>query len=113
VSSAGLRRNEQLWMEMWHYRVFVGAAYRRTHLAVALTLGSREHLKERYVSGADTRAQGVVMAIQNEHLRQLDDAVWRATDYAFIGENTRGDHLRVHYFPGATAPEPSEIDPSG
>jgi hypothetical protein len=24
----------------------------------------------------------------------------------FIGENERGSHVRVHYFPGALAPEP-------
>jgi hypothetical protein len=28
------------------------------------------------------------------------------TDFTFIGENDRGDHVRVHYFPGAEAPGP-------
>jgi hypothetical protein len=26
------------------------------------------------------------------------------TDFTFIVENQRGDHVRVHYFPGALAP---------
>ena len=106
VSTAWLRRNEQLWMEMWHYRVFVGAAHRQSHLAVALTLATREHLKERFVSGEDTRAGGIAMAIQNPVLRRLDDAIWKATDFAFFGVNSRNDPLRVHYFPGAKAPGP-------
>jgi hypothetical protein len=28
------------------------------------------------------------------------------TDFLFIGENSRGDHVRVHYFPGVAAPDP-------
>jgi hypothetical protein len=100
-------------MDMWHYRVFVGTSQRRTHLATALTLATREHLKARYVSGEDTRAGGIVMAIQNPHLRKLDDAVWKATDFAFFGINAGGDPVRVHYFPGATAPGPDRIGNSG
>ena len=104
LSTAWLRMNEQLWMDMWHYRVFVTTAHRQSHLAVALTVATREHLKERFVSGEDTRAAGIVIAIQSKHLLLLDDAIWKATDFAFFGVNTRGDPLRVHYFPGARAP---------
>jgi hypothetical protein len=109
LSTAWLRMNEQLWMDMWHYRVFVASSHRQSHLAVALTLATREHLKERFVSGQDLRAGGVVMAIQNPVLRRLDDAIWQATDFAFFGVNPGGDHLRVHYFPGAIAPGPDAI----
>ncbi len=106
VSTAYVRQNEQLWMDMWHYRVFVGAAHRQSHLAVALTLATRERLKERFVTGEDTRAGGIAIAIQSPVLRRLDDAIWKATDFAYIGQNAVGDPLRVHYFPGATAPGP-------
>jgi hypothetical protein len=110
LSTGWLRMNEQLWMDMWHYRVFVGAAHRQSHLAVALTMATREHLKQRFVSGEDTRACGIVMAIQNPHLRLLDDAIWKATDFAFFGVNAGGDPVRVHYFPGATAPGPPRAE---
>ena len=36
--------------------------------------------------------------------RHFDDALWLPTDFTSIGENQRGDHVRVHYFPGALAP---------
>jgi hypothetical protein len=36
--------------------------------------------------------------------RHFDDALWLPTDFTFIGENQRGDYVRVHYFPGALAP---------
>ncbi len=34
-------------------------------------------------------------------------AVWVPADYAYIGDNQRGEPVRVHYFPGARVPEPS------
>jgi hypothetical protein len=58
------------------------------------------------VSGADTRAAGIVFEVQNEGLKLINDATWLPTDFTFIGESRRGDHVRVHYFPGAVAPEP-------
>ena len=31
-------------------------------------------------------------------------ALWLPLNFNFIGENKRGDHVRVHYFPGARVP---------
>ncbi len=31
-------------------------------------------------------------------------ALWLPADFTFIGENAKGDHVRVHYFPGAHVP---------
>ena len=36
--------------------------------------------------------------------RHLNNAYWPPSDFTFIGENQRGDH--VHYFPGARVPLP-------
>jgi hypothetical protein len=93
-------------MDLWHYRGFVAEAHQRTRVGVNLALTSRDHLKRRYASGEDTRAGGIVYEVQNEGLKQINNAVWLPTDYAFVGENERGDHVRVHYFPGAPAPGP-------
>lgn len=60
VSSAYLRRNEQLRMDLWHYRAFVGRDHRMSSLAVNLAVRGREVLEERYESGEDTRASGIV-----------------------------------------------------
>ena len=46
-----------------------------------------------------------IYEVENEGLkRHFDDALSLPTDFTFIGENQRGDHVRVHYFPGALAP---------
>jgi hypothetical protein len=108
VSSAYLQRSEQLRMDLWHYRAFVGAAHRKSSLAVNLAVHGREVLEERYVAGRDTRAEGIVYEVENEGLKQYFNlALWLPTDFTFIGENERGAHVRVHWFPGARVPPAS------
>lgn len=107
VSTAYLQLNPQLRMDLWYYRAFVAAAHRMSNVAVNLALFGRDHLEQRYVSGEDRRAGGVVYEVENEGLkRYFDDALWLPTDFTFIGENRYGAHVRVRYFPGALAPEP-------
>jgi hypothetical protein len=107
VSSAYLSRNLQLGMDLWHYRAFVAKEHRMSNIAVNLGVIGRNHLERRFVSGEDPRAAGMIFEIENEGVkRRHNRAVLRATDFAFIGENARGDHVRVRYFPGALAPAP-------
>lgn len=105
VCTAYLQRSDQLLMDMWHYRLFVADAHRLSNVGVHLALRARDLLEERYVSGADGRANGMIYEIENEGLkRRFPEAVGLPTQFTFIGENSRGDHVRVRYFPGAVAP---------
>lgn len=107
LCTAYLARNDQLRADMWHYRTFVRGAHRKANLAVAMLIAARDHLIDRYVSGRDSRGLGIVFELEHEGLKQhLPKGLWRASDFLFIGENARDDHVRVHYFPGARAPEP-------
>jgi hypothetical protein len=107
VSSAYLQRSAQLAIDLWYYRAFVSKAHRRSTLAVHLALQGRDLLEGRFVNGEDTRAPGVIYEVENPGLKQyFNKALWMPTDFTFIGENDRGDHVRVHYFPGAEAPGP-------
>jgi hypothetical protein len=107
VSSAYLKRNTQLRLDLWYYRAFVAQAHRQSRLAVQLALRGRDLLEGRFVSGEDTRAPGIIYEVENPGLKQyFNKALWLPTDFTFIGENERGDHVRVHYFPGAQAPMP-------
>ncbi len=109
VATAYLRHNAQLRMDMWHFRAFVAAEHRASRVGWGLTLFARDRLRQKFISGLDTRASGMLMEIENEGLKQyLDYGYWGHTDFTFIGENERGDHVRVHYFPGAIAPGPPE-----
>jgi hypothetical protein len=112
VSTAYLSRSPQLRTQMWHCRTFVGAAHRRSMLAVALLRQTRFHLESQFELGSDTRAPGIILEVENVDLKSArTEAVWTADwagpiSWTFIGENARGDHVRVYYFPGALAPLP-------
>jgi hypothetical protein len=108
VVTTFLGHNPQLGLDLWYYRTFVAAEHRRSRVAWALMLVARDHLQQRYVSGADTRAAGIGFNVENEAIRRrANDAGWdRPLDFTMVGENERGEHVRVHYFPGAPAPPP-------
>ena len=107
LSTAYLERSEQLRMDLWYFRTFVAEAHRHTHVATQLTFHNRDLLERRFVSGEDTRAGGIAFALENEGMRMYYNlAVWLPADFVYIGDNPRGDHVRVHYFPGAEVPEP-------
>jgi hypothetical protein len=106
VSSAYLQRNPQLQLPLWHFRVLVEGSHRTTMLATNLALAGHDHLRDRFVEGTDMRAPGMIFEVESEGLRRRAHAVWPYTGFTFIGENERGDHVRVRYFPGALAPDP-------
>jgi GNAT superfamily N-acetyltransferase len=106
VATAYLQLSRQLRMTFWYSRVFVAADHRMGNLAFRLLLAARDHTRDRHLSGEDTRAAGIVVEVQNRGLRgHLVNATWRS-DFTFVGQNDGGDHMRVHYFPGALAPSP-------
>lgn len=105
VSTAYLRRNEQLRLELWHLRAFVAAAHRRTHAGTQLAVRSLEHLEAAFASGRDTRSPGVLFEVENPVLKQhFPEGLWHETGMSLIGTNARGDHVRVRYFSGARLP---------
>lgn len=109
VTTAYIARNEQLRMDLWHLRAFVATEHRMTSIALDLLRASRDHLEERFVTGADTRAAGMALVIANKSLQHHNPhGNWRRAGVAFIGVDERGDWVRVRYFPGALAPGPED-----
>jgi hypothetical protein len=107
VATAFLMRNRQLGLDLWHYRTYVSNDHRMGNMAIQLLWASRDQLRDRYVSGEDSRGSGLIMEIENEFLKSYYVAgYWRLSEFWFIGESENGAHVRVHYFPGATVPAP-------
>lgn len=107
VATTALREVSHLRMTLWSYRTFVARAHRESDIAFLLLHATRDHLCERFTGGEDTRAAGMTFAVQSEILKRVrNQAVWPTSGFAFIGEDEAGAHHRVHYFPGALAPEP-------
>lgn len=38
--------------------------------------------------------------------KYLNTAIWQPVDFIFVGDNERGDPVRVDYLPGAQVPLP-------
>jgi hypothetical protein len=105
VSTAFVRRNAQLDLNLWYFRTFVSSPHRNTHIATQLTMHNRDLLEQRFVSGDDTRAAGVAFELENPGMRKyINSAIWQPVDFIYIGDNDRGVPVRVHYFPGARVP---------
>lgn len=94
----------RLGMTLWYYRVLVSGEARRSYLAFNLLRAGAELLEQRFVSGEDRRASGVLLEVENEDLMLVKRGRWRSTDFTFVGVTPRGRHLRVRYFPDALAP---------
>jgi hypothetical protein len=111
VSSVYLQRNPQVGLDLFYYRTYVANEHRMGHLSVRLLWATRDHLRERFESGEDTRAPGMIMEVENELLKTyFNRAFWVISDFFFIGETERGAHVRVHYFPGVHAPPAVGVD---
>ncbi len=107
VSSAYLQHNEQLRLQLWYYRLFVAQAHRTSNVAAALALTGRDHLENLFVTGQDARGAGILYVMENEGLKhRFRDVHMLPANVTFIGQNARGDHVRVRYFRGARAAEP-------
>lgn len=107
VSTAVVQRSAQLQMDMWYLRALVSESRRTRNVASHLLDRGRQVLEQRFVDGSDVRGAGVLIDVQNEGVKQaMTAAVWSSTRLMFVGENQRGDHVRVRYFPGATVPPP-------
>ena len=105
VATAYLQHNPQLGMDLWHYRGYVGRDHRMNNLASRFAIDGRDQLERRFTSGEDIRGRGILYEIENDLLKTyLNKGRWVPSDFTFIGENDRGDHVRVHYFEGATVP---------
>jgi hypothetical protein len=113
VSTLFRRWTPQLRTDMWHLREFVGRDHRHSQVARRLMRETRVHVEERFASGEDTGAPGILGEIENESVKTgWPLAVWEhpvspGKRWYFLGENARGDHLRVLFFDGAKAPPPN------
>ena len=105
VSSVSVGSFPRLGTDMWFQRGFVGERDRASNIGMQFAITGIDHLERSFDEGVDTRGKGVVQELENEGLKRYFNRGWEPpTDMVFIGVNTRGDHVRVHWFPRAHVP---------
>jgi hypothetical protein len=88
-------------LPLWHFRAFISAAHRRSHLAIVFLAEGFLHLQEQAASGAIEGAGMLVVAEDEELQRGQPQAMWPRTRFAYVGDNIHGWPVRVRYFAGA------------
>ncbi|ABW67782.1 hypothetical protein [Desulfosudis oleivorans] len=89
-------------MPLWHVRAFVSKPHRRSSLAFCLLHTTVDDMQVLYDTGEERRAPGFFMEVENPSLRQLThQGLWAYRRFAYLGDDARGNHLRVQYFKGA------------
>lgn len=105
VVTAYLELHEQLRTPMWYLRGFVSSRHRLLSAAMAMVTTTFEVLEGRYGSGADTRAPGICLVLENESLaRRSADAVVPVASWVYIGETSHHEPTFIRWFSGATVP---------
>lgn len=94
--------NEQLKNRFFNMRMFVGSDARRERIGFGLIHKLIETLESRFVSGEYQECIGVLFELENDALKKArNEAIWPTTGFVYVGNNARGDHVRVRYFKGA------------
>lgn len=107
VTSAFLQPAPQLRTSVWNHRVYVDPRHRGSNLMYHLIVDGFGVLQDRFASGEDVRAPGIVHVAENRSLvTYFDTAVWPFLQQHFIGANEHGEHVYVRWFDGALAPLP-------
>ncbi|MCP4426250.1 MAG: hypothetical protein GY803_17300 [Chloroflexi bacterium] len=101
VNTAYQQYNQQLRNHFYYYRAFVSEPHRQSDLAAQLTLTACDYFNQQFLAGRNPQLIGVFTVIESAILRKHGtQAVWRNT-LIYIGQDSRGNHLRVFYFDGA------------
>lgn len=100
VNTAFEQYNQQLHNHFYYYRLFVSEPYRQSEVGTNLTLAACDYFNQQFIAGKKPEIKGIFTAIESEILKtHLTQAVWRNT-LTYIGQDNRGNHLRVYYFDG-------------
>ena len=91
--------NNLLSHYFYYLRCYVGSNYRRNSLCAQLVCTARDRLNDRFVSGEEHEAIGLITEYENKALNQYrNEAICGKTGLTFIGYNEHRQQVRVYYF---------------
>ncbi|MEZ4944243.1 MAG: GNAT family N-acetyltransferase [Cyclobacteriaceae bacterium] len=88
---------------MYSIRVMVLPEYRSQKLATDLLVKSRDFLESIHQEDLPDPPIGMITLVENELLKKNKrEAIWPASKMIYAGNSSKGHHIRVYYFKGAT-----------
>ena len=85
-------------------RALVAAAHRQNNIPALMCARLLEDLQQRVDAGEAQDSLGMFYEVQSPSIRVYrNDAVWPATDAAYIGQSPEGFHWRASYLRGVSA----------
>jgi GNAT superfamily N-acetyltransferase len=103
ISTAFKAYIKQLRNYLYAFRILILPEYRRPGLAARLIVETRDFLESIHQQDETNRAIGVITLVENEGLKKVKrEAIFSASKLVYIGNSSKGHHIRVYYFTGAT-----------
>ncbi|MCB0492196.1 MAG: hypothetical protein KDC93_07250 [Cyclobacteriaceae bacterium] len=88
---------------MYSIRLMVLPEYRSQKLATDLLVRSRDFLESIHQEDLPDPPIGMITLVENELLKKNKrEAIWPASKMIYAGNSSKGHHIRVYYFKGAT-----------
>lgn len=88
---------------MYSIRLMVLPEYRSQKLATDLLVRSRDFLESIHQEDLPDPPIGLITLVENELLKKNKrEAIWPASKMIYAGNSSKGHHIRVYYFKGAT-----------
>lgn len=88
---------------MYSIRLMVLPEYRSQKLATDLLVRSRDFLESIHQEDLPDQPIGLITLVENELLKKNKrEAIWPASKMIYAGNSSKGHHIRVYYFKGAT-----------
>jgi len=105
VITAFVKHAEWLQLDLLALRAFVARDHRRSNVYIHLGQVVRKELNDRYVSGADRRAVGILTEMEHEARAMMPTAVAIGSGISFVAVRSDGALVRAEYFDGAVLPD--------
>jgi hypothetical protein len=100
VSTLAVGRIEQLRAKVAMLRAATDPEHRRSHLANALSIFTREVIESWSRDNPEARIAGMGAVIESENLKGREkEPVWPTTKMVLIGYTPKGQQLRLYWFP--------------
>jgi len=103
ISTAYKAYIKQLKNYFYAIRLTILPSYRGPGMASALIVKTRDFLEAIHKQDGPERIIGMITLVENEEFKVARrEAIWKASQMVYIGNSSKGHHIRVYYFKGAT-----------